>query len=105
MKIGQTNDTQRIGALPGVQEGRAPASNAPVEPVEAADRVELSPASRTLSAGASAGGADLVRQEKVEALRRAIQEGRFEVAAHAVADRMISEAAELIETIAGGGAR
>lgn len=105
MKIGQTNDPQRLGTLPAVQEGRAPASNAPVEPVEAADRVELSPASRTLASGAAAAGPDLIRQEKVEELRRAIQEGRFEVSAQAVADRMISEAAELIETIAGGGAR
>lgn len=104
MKIGQTSDTQRTGALAGAREGRAPASSAPVEPVEAADKVELSPATRTLAAGATTAGPGLVRQEKVEELRRAIQEGRYEVSAHAVADRMISEAAELLETITRGGA-
>lgn len=106
MKIGQTSDSQRTNPLQATLDGRAsaPASAAPVGPVEASDRVELSVASRALVApGDDTSGA--IRERKVEEIRRAIQEGRFHVSAQAVADRMISEAAELIETIARGSAR
>lgn len=107
MKIGQTNDSQRTSPpLPGV-DGRAPApaSAAPVEPVDGGDRIALSAASRSLATGGAAGGDDSIREQRVEDIRRAISEGRFHVSAHAVADRMIAEAAELVETIARGVAR
>jgi negative regulator of flagellin synthesis FlgM len=107
MKVGQTSDSQRTSPLGSVLDGRAPApaSAAPVEPVEAGDRVELSAASRSLVAGGTEPAAGAVREWKVEEVRRAIQEGRFHVSAHAVADRMIAEAAELVETIARGASR
>jgi flagellar biosynthesis anti-sigma factor FlgM len=106
MKIGQTSESQRTNPLKTGLDGRptAPASTDPVEAVEASDRVELSAASRLLAApGADTAGA--IREQKVEEVRRAIQEGRFHVSAQAVADRMIVEAAELLETIARGAAR
>ena len=43
-----------------------------------------------------------MRPGKVEEVKAAIQEGRFHVSAEAVADKMISAAAELIETMATG---
>lgn len=106
MKLGQTSDSQRASPLQAALDGRAPAPAAttPVEPVEAGDRVELSAASRSLAAGAT-DAAGAAREQKVEEIRRAIQEGRFHVSAHAVADRMIAEAAELVETIARGASR
>lgn len=106
MKIGQTTDALRNGPLSGTVDGRLPASapGTPVEAVQPGERVELSAASRRL-AGAAGNGEAEVRSEKVEEIRRAIQEGRFHVSANAVADRMIAEAAELIESIALGGER
>ena len=44
------------------------------------------------------------RSEKVEALKKAIAEGTYQVQAKVVAERMIMEAAELLESMAAQGA-
>lgn len=100
MKIGHTNELRRGEAFPAAAEGRAVASGAPVEAIDAGERIDLSSASRNLAGATPDARDDTVRQYKVDEIRRAIQEGRFHVSAEAVADRMISEAAELLETIA-----
>ncbi len=66
-------------------------------PAPQADSVQLSAASRSI--GAITGTDTDVRTDKVEALRMQIEAGQFHVDAHKVADRMIAEAAELLETI------
>lgn len=106
MKIGQTHDLQRTSSLQPALDGRAqaPASAGAVEPVEAGDRLELSAATRSMVSG-GANTSSTIREQKVEEIRRAIQEGSFHISAQAVADRMISEAAELVETIARGTVR
>ncbi len=79
------------------------ASGKDVGAVEATDKVELSSTSRSLASGMPAGSAaDTVRLEKVAEVKAAMQEGKFHVNAQVVAEKMISEAAELIEAIAGG---
>lgn len=103
MKIGQSHDPQRTSHLQPALDGRAraPASAGAVEPVEAGERIELSAATRSMvSAGTDT--SNPIREHKVEEIRRAIQEGSFHVSAQAVADRMIAEAAELVEAIARG---
>ena len=84
---------------------RSPAnSGSEIGAVEATDRVEISGASRSLAAVASA-STDAVRAEKVAEVKAAIEQGKFHVSAQAVADKMISEAAELIESITSGRGR
>ncbi|MCL4744222.1 MAG: flagellar biosynthesis anti-sigma factor FlgM [Burkholderiaceae bacterium] len=84
---------------------RSPAaSGKEVAAVEATDRVELSGTSRSLATSAG-GSPDAVRAEKVAEVREAIQQGKFHVSAQAVADKMINEAAELIEAITSGRGR
>lgn len=109
MKIGKPAETPPTDARPrpGSAVSRAAAGkpaaaghshSGPVEKAAAVDAVHLSPASRNLVAeGALEGQA--VRTHKVEEVQTAIREGRFEVNAYAVADKMITQAAELIETL------
>ncbi len=105
MKVGNTTESIQSDLLSRAVNGsRTPAStNGPVGEVSAGDRIELSETTRSL-ASLQAGGRndDEVRAEKVAEVRQAISEGRFHVRAEAVADKMISQAAELIEAIASG---
>ncbi len=80
------------------------ASGKEVAAVEATDKVELSGTSRSLAAVSSV-SSDTVRAEKVAEVREAIQQGKFHVSAQVVADKMINEAAELIEAITSGRGR
>lgn len=64
----------------------------------AADSVSLSAASRGLVADLATDGGE-VRHDKVAEVREAIREGRFDVRAQVVADKMITQAAELLETL------
>lgn len=75
-------------------------SGSPSTPlVSDVDKVALSETGRRLaSARASDGGAD-IRSEKVDAVRAAIESGQFRVDAQKVADKLITEAAQLLETI------
>ncbi|MEZ5727618.1 MAG: flagellar biosynthesis anti-sigma factor FlgM [Burkholderiaceae bacterium] len=63
---------------------------------DANERVDISSASRALVDGDSKD----FRADKVAEVRQAIEEGRFAIHVQKVADKMISEAAELLETIA-----
>lgn len=98
MKIGKLTETERIDLL---QPARAAGGERreQVAQARAADRVSVSGASRRLMAEAAAAETDPIRRQKVEEIRQALREGRFEVNAWAVADRMISEAAELLEVL------
>ena len=102
MKVGNNLESKQPEPVPRTTSGtRAPAAGSPeITGTVPVDKVELSATSRSIAA---ADGADQpVRSGKVEELRTAIQEGRFHVSAEAVADKMISAAAELIETMATG---
>jgi len=103
MKIGKPAEPQQPDALsragnaaPAVGAASASRSGA-VEKTSPADAVHLSHASRSLAAEIS--DDEPVRLRKVEEVKAAIREGRFQVSAHAVADKMISQAAELLETL------
>ena len=56
-------------------------------------RVELSSAASLLAAAPAGGDFDA---EKVERISRAIREGRFEVNAEAIADKLIAQTAEMV---------
>lgn len=79
---------------PGVTPG--PSADKPVAGVTETDRIELSETSRLAQTPADK---DDVRAEKVAQVKNAIARGEFQVDVSAVADRMISEAASLVEMI------
>ncbi len=79
---------QAAGAARSAARGRAAAPAA-----GETDSVSLSAASRAPKADAD------VRADKVAEVREAIREGRFHVSAEVVADKMIAQAAELLETL------
>ncbi|MCL4184886.1 MAG: flagellar biosynthesis anti-sigma factor FlgM [Burkholderiaceae bacterium] len=106
MKIGKPSEIQqttdvvlRSGQTPGGSRlpGRAGDAGRPA----AADEVRLTRATRTLI-GETSDSAEMVGAEKIEEVRKAIEEGRFPVNADVVAQRMISEAAQLLETLSQG---
>lgn len=99
MKIGPSTDVVKIESNPPVPgAGQSGVSgNAPVSPVEQADRIHLSAAANAAD-GIAADSP--VSEEKVAEIRRAIEAGEFRVNPTEIADKMISEAASLLETIA-----
>ena len=102
MKVGNSTESKQPEPLPRASNGtRAPAaSSQEVGGAAAVDKVELSATSRNIAA--SDGAEQPVRASNVEEVRNAIKEGRFHVSAEAVADKMISAAAELVETMTSG---
>lgn len=102
MKIGNSLDSAKIDATSrAANASRTPAtSTGGVSPATPIDRVELSATSQSLAATDAAAGA--VRPEKVAEVRAAIEEGRFHINPHVIADRMITAASELLETMATG---
>ena len=106
MKIGNNIESLQSDLQSRAANGSrsAVSSGKDVGAVDATDKVELSSTSRSLASGMPASVAsEAVRMEKVTEVRQAIQEGKFHVNAQVVAEKMINEAAELIEAIAGGG--
>ncbi|ODT38484.1 MAG: flagellar biosynthesis anti-sigma factor FlgM [Lautropia sp. SCN 70-15] len=98
MKIGKLADPERIDLLQAAKPASGERSDK-VERTQPVDEVSLSSASRSLATESAGAEADPTRSQKVAEIRQAIREGRFEVNAWAVADRMISEAAELLESL------
>lgn len=66
-------------------------------------QVTLSSATREVSAAGSA-GSEVFNAEKVEAMKLAIANGTFQVNAEAIADKMLSNAAEMLGAVGGSGA-
>lgn len=52
--------------------------------------------SSSVQAASSAGGGDVFNAEKVEAMKQAIASGTFQVNAEVIADKMLSNAAEML---------
>jgi negative regulator of flagellin synthesis FlgM len=96
MKIGQLDnshklaapaaDARKAGATPSGGEGKA-------APVEASAKVELSAAASLLAAEGNTADFDA---EKVARIAQAIRDGKFEVDAGAIADKLLSNTRELI---------
>jgi flagellar biosynthesis anti-sigma factor FlgM len=69
-----------------------------VEGVQSPDSVQLSDTGRALSAAGQA--IDQFREDKVAAVKRALEMGTYQVHARIVADRMISEASDVLRLMA-----
>lgn len=90
MKIGQL-DNKTI--TPAVSERRAGGS-ASSSPVESSAKVQLSAAASQLASASSTEG--VFDAEKVKRISDAIRDGKFEINADAIADKLISNAQELL---------
>ncbi len=96
MKIGQLDnshklaapaaDARKAGATPAGGEGKA-------APVEASAKVELSAAASLLAAEGNTADFDA---EKVARIAQAIRDGKFEIDAGAIADKLLANTRELI---------
>ena len=90
MKIGQLENK---GVTPAVSERRATGTSGAAGKAEPSAKVELSATVSQLSAGSSEGVFDA---DKVKRISDAIRDGKFEVNANAIADKLISNARELL---------
>ena len=97
MKIGQLDnshklaapaaDARKAGATPAGGEGKA-------APVEASAKVELSAAASLLAAEGNTADFDA---EKVARIAQAIRDGKFEVNAEAIADKLIAHTRDVLK--------
>lgn len=102
MKIGNSIDVLKSdGVTPGNSRPGA-SSSRPVSPADATDRIDLSETSRTLAGGETRAGEE-IRANKVNEVREAIARGEYRVDSEVVAERLIIESAQLLETLSSGG--
>ena len=99
MKVDSSPDSY-IGSVAGGPQKATDKSVAGVEPTAAAKpqpagvTVTLSPS--TVSAMGPGGSSEVFNAEKVEAMKQAIANGTFQVNAEAIADKMLANAAEML---------
>ena len=67
--------------------------------------VKLSPVTQTMTNGVARSGTDVFNAEKVQAMRAAIENGSFTVNAEAIADKLLSNAREMLGVASAGGSR
>lgn len=94
MKIGSTDPSQAVAATSQRDTATPPTDKvaASAAPPEASTQVALSPAAALLVGDSSAD----FDAEKVARLAQAIRDGKFEVNAEAIADKLIGHAQELL---------
>ena len=96
MKIGQLDNSHKLAA-PAADARKTGATPAGAEhkaaPVEASAKVELSAAASLLAAEGNTADFDA---EKVARIAQAIRDGKFEVNADAIADKLLDGSRELI---------
>jgi negative regulator of flagellin synthesis FlgM len=110
MKVESSSPDSYIGSVAG---GPQKAADKPTAGAEAAAASGAAAAAQpqagvtvTLSSSATqalsgSGNSDVFNADKVEAMKAAIADGSFKVNAEAIADKMLSNAAEMLNT--GGG--
>jgi negative regulator of flagellin synthesis FlgM len=96
MKIGQLDNSQKLAAQTAVEQRRAQPAGKDAKaaaPAEVSAKVELSAAASLLAAEGNTADFDA---EKVERIAQAIRDGKFQVDAEAIADKLIAHTRELI---------
>lgn len=79
----------------------APASMRAAEtPPDPGVTVSLSAASQTITASVAKSGGDVFNAKKVEAIKSAIASGTFSINAEAVADKLLSNARDMLGVVA-----
>jgi negative regulator of flagellin synthesis FlgM len=95
MKIGQLDNSHKLAAPAADARNPAPAGkDDQAAPVESSTKVELSATATVLAAQGDTADFDA---EKVARIAQAIRDGKFEVNAEAIADKLIAQTRELVE--------
>lgn len=91
-------------AKPAGRSVASPSSNAtaPASEPNAGVEVTLSPVTQTMTNGVARSGTDVFNAEKVQAMRTAIQNGSFSVNAEVIADKLLSNAREMLGVASAG---
>lgn len=100
MKIGSSPDkaaAPAAGATPGRTKASDTATATPAAGGDASAQVKLSDAASSLMSAASSTKGDF-DAEKVDRIAKAIADGKFEVNHAAIADKLISNAQELLKS-------
>lgn len=99
MKIGSLNNATAADAITGERKAAtAPRTSAGAKGTEASAQVQLSSTASLLTQGATDPTFDTA---KVDRIAQAIRDGRFQVNAEAIADKLISNAQELLGSASG----
>lgn len=94
---------QRAAAQPPAGAESAAAAGAAAKPQAGAGvQVTLSSSTSQALSGAGGSNSDVFNAEKVESMKQAIANGTFQVNAEAIADKMLSNAAEMLNSSSGG---
>lgn len=110
MKVESSSPDSHIGSVAGGPQKSAEKPSAGPEAASAAAKpqaaagvtVTLSPTATQAMSGAGSSGNDVFNADKVEAMKSAIADGSFKVNAEAIADKMLSNAAEMLSSSSGG---
>lgn len=112
MKVESSSPDSYIGSVAGGPQKAAERPNAGAEAAAASGAAAAAHAPQagvtvTLSSSATqalsgSGNNDVFNADKVEAMKAAIADGSFKVNAEAIADKMLSNAAEMLSASAGG---
>jgi negative regulator of flagellin synthesis FlgM len=95
MKIGQLDNSQKLAAAsPDVRNAQPAKDGKAAATVEASAKVELSAAGSLLAAEGNTADFDA---EKVARIAQAIRDGKFEVNADAIADKLIAHTRDLLK--------
>lgn len=97
MKVDSSSADSYIGSVAGGPQKVAPQPAAPVEGAgKQAPGTPQPGVTVTLSSTASVGGGDVFNAEKVAAMKQAIADGSFKVNPEAIADKLLANAAEML---------
>lgn len=112
MKVESSSPDSYIGSVAGGPQKAAEKPNAGAEAAAASGAaataaqpqagVTVTLSSSATQALSGSGNSDVFNADKVEAMKAAIADGSFKVNAEAIADKMLSNAAEMLNS--GGGA-
>lgn len=102
----------KINNLPDKPAGAATGAGKPVDRLNSASTqrsetgtdaagvtVSLSPASQTISASVARSGGDVFNAQKVQAIKSAIESGTFTINADAIADKLLSNARDMLGVV------
>ena len=99
-------NTAAAGSAKTADRAGAPAAQAtPPQEAPASVSVKLGSATVAMINSAARSGPAVFNSQKVQAMRTAIESGTFSVNAEAIADKMLSNAAEMIGLVSGDRGR